>query len=97
MRSKLLEEVVLKSWWTIAFILLSFFIYDQGVLRKKKELTLLLQKKTTYEQEIEKGLALQKELKKQIASHADPDWIELTLMRNLGLVPEGSKKVHFKS
>jgi hypothetical protein len=31
----------------------------------------------------------------QVESQNDIDWIELTLMRELGMVPEGQKKVFF--
>jgi hypothetical protein len=48
--------------------------------------------------EIEKQLALQEreDLLLQIASQSDPAWIELVLMKGLGLVPKGYKKVYFK-
>ena len=35
------------------------------------------------------------DLKLQINSQKDPAWIELTLMKGLGLVPEGQLKVYF--
>lgn len=46
----------------------------------------------------EKHLALQKkdELCLRIASQDDPAWIEVVLMRDLGVVPEGWLKVYFK-
>lgn len=36
-----------------------------------------------------------KQLIAQSRSQSDPQWIELVLIRELGLVPEGHKKVHF--
>ncbi len=36
------------------------------------------------------------ELAHQIASQSDPAWIELVLLREVGVVPEGFLKVHFK-
>ena len=35
-------------------------------------------------------------LELQIASQNDPAWIEMVLIRELGVVPEGFLKVHFK-
>jgi len=32
----------------------------------------------------------------RLASQSDPAWIEMILMRDLGVVPEGFLKVHFK-
>jgi hypothetical protein len=37
----------------------------------------------------------QEELQKQINSQSDPLWIQLMLMKGLGLVPEGQTKVYF--
>jgi hypothetical protein len=35
-------------------------------------------------------------LLRHINSQSDPAWIELTLMKGLGLVPEGQTKVYFQ-
>lgn len=45
--------------------------------------------------EKQKALQKQQDLKWQINSQSDLAWIELTLMKGLGLVPEGKKKVFF--
>lgn len=94
-RSRLFEEVILKSWWTILFILLCFFAYDQTIKRRNREELKLRVKFEELSQNKKEALALQEELKGQIASQGDEDWIEMTLMRCMGLVPEGQKKVHF--
>lgn len=48
--------------------------------------------------EYERLLATQEheELLLQIRSQSDPAWIEMTLKKNLGLVPEGQVKVYFE-
>ena len=71
------------------------FVYSQS-LRKKKEMfaacTLHLME---MEQEFE-FLKNEKEyLELKIASQDDPAWIEMVLMRDLGVVPEGYLKVQF--
>lgn len=45
----------------------------------------------------EKKLALktQKDLHLRIKSQDDPQWLQMVLMRKLGVVPEGQTKVHF--
>lgn len=96
-RSRLFEELILKSWWTILFFLVCFFAYDQAAKRRNRE-ELALQEK--YQQLLlakEEALAIQEELKREIESQNDQSWIELVLMQKLGLVPEGQKKVHFVS
>ena len=51
-------------------------------------------------QEMEKECLMEhrerENLQMQIASHNDPAWIEMVLMREIGVVPEGWIKVHFK-
>lgn len=93
--STLFTEVILKSWWVILFFLFSYFAFDQAFKRKtieedalKKKLATLLEDELAAEQK-------QEDLKLEIASQNDPMWIELTLKRCLGLVPEGEIKVHF--
>jgi hypothetical protein len=50
-------------------------------------------------EEMERDLLLavaeQEDLELKIASQSDPAWIEMVLMRELGVVPEGWLKVHF--
>ena len=96
-RSRLYEEVILKSWWMILFFLLCYFLYDQGVRRRNCEKEQLSKKLSDLRIEKEKALKIQTELKEQIASQDDHAWIELTLMKGLGLVPEGQRKVYFRA
>lgn len=94
-RSRLFEELVVKSWWTILFFLICFFAYDQAAGRREREeqkLRIKLQQLTLAKVE---ALSLQERLKREMASQEDDHWIELVLMQKLGLVPEGQTKVHF--
>lgn len=94
-RSRLFEELILKSWWTILFFLVCFFAYDQAAKRRDREELELEQKYRQIVHAKEEALAVQDELKREIASQNDQSWIELVLMQKLGLVPEGQKKVFF--
>ncbi len=94
-RSRLFEEIILKSWWTILFFLLSYFAYDQAIHHKMRVESNLRKKLEALAFEKERALEKQEDLKLQIASQGDDGFIELVLMRRLGLVPEGQKKVHF--
>ena len=94
-RSRLFEELILKSWWAILFFMVCFFAYDQAGRRRDREELVLKEK---YQQILcakEEASILQEELKREIASQNDASWIELVLMQKLGLVPEGQQKVHF--
>jgi hypothetical protein len=47
------------------------------------------------EKEIRGALAERDELISRLQSQDDPAWIEIVLMRDLGVVPDGWIKVHF--
>ncbi len=94
-RSRLFEEVVLKSWWVLLFILLCFFAYDRALAQKKREEQRLKEKLISIAEQKAHEIEKADELALQIASSQDPAFIELALMRRLGLVPEGQTKVHF--
>ncbi len=90
------KEWYKKWWWVIVFCLLLCIGFDSAVKKKKKEITLLsmqlnqiLSEKAYLEEE--KG-----ELLARIESQNDPAWVELVLMKELGVVPTGYMKVYFK-
>ena len=86
-----------KGWgWVAIFCLITAFGYFQSM--KKKRASLIETSSRLEEMEKEKQLACQEkqQLHLRIASQADPAWIEMILMRDLGVVPEGYLKVHFK-
>lgn len=86
-----------KRWlWVVFFCLGVSFVYSQSMKKKKASLTeyahLLVELEKTRE-----SLFMDKEqLLLKIASQTDPAWIEMILMRDLGVVPEGYLKVYFK-
>ena len=84
-------------WWVLVFCLTACCIYTYFMKQKSLEQQVLAQQLDVMEQE--KILALQEKefLHLQIASQKDPSWIEMILMRDLGVVPEGWLKVHFIS
>lgn len=94
-RSRLFEELILKSWWAILFFLICYFAYDQAAKRRQGEELKLRDKLNQLLVAKERACLLQEELKREISSQGDESWIELVLMQKLGLVPEGQTKVHF--
>lgn len=84
-----------RYWWVVLFMMLSFAVYAHAI-QKKRQATYALE---TYLYSLEKekeGLLKETEdLLLNINSQSDPAWIELTLMKGLGLVPEGKIKVYF--
>lgn len=83
-------------WWVLAFCLLASIVYVPAMKNRKALLGELSFRFS--EMEKEKRLVLQEkeELAQRIASQDDPAWVELVLLREMGMVPDGFLKVHFK-
>lgn len=81
--------------WVLLCMLCCCFMYLHAMKKKRQVLEVL--KCQLYALQSEKKFLLEEkqDLKLQINSQNDPAWIELTLMKGLGLVPEGQLKVHF--
>lgn len=92
---KLLENLFIRSWWVILFILLCFILFEQGMKRRDQDFTKLSNQLVQLQQEKDKAIKIRDDLTLQINSESDPAWIELTLMKELGVVPEDYIKVFF--
>jgi hypothetical protein len=95
MWKSLYQEFFMRSWWVIAFMLLCSIFYEQALKNREAEFQQLTQQLLFLQKEKEKALAKQKKLEMQINSQSDLAWIEITLMKGLGVVPEGQKKIYF--
>lgn len=83
------------GWFFLGLGLLSVFHFH-FVKAKEKELFEFRSKVKAMEGKMRFAMEAQEELNLRIASQNDPGWIEQVLMRDLGVVPEGYIKVHFK-
>ena len=92
----IIEECFLKSWWVILILLLCFAFSEQQT-HKRHQVSAQLSSQMN-ELKREKVIAQERHnrLLMEIKSQSDPAWIELVLMKELGLVPEGQTKVLFK-
>ncbi len=86
---------LIKSWWVILFMLICYMGYEQSLCKGQYDYLLLEKRLKELQLEKKRELAIQEDLILQINSQSDPDWIELTLMRVLGLVPKNQTKVYF--
>ncbi len=89
-------EGIIHSWWVVLFVLFCAIIYERGIRSLNENRRQLLEKLEELQSEKSALLKLQEELQLQINSQNDPEWIELTLMKNLGLVPEGQYKIYIQ-
>ena len=85
-----------RSWWVLLFCLITAAVHFHFMKEKRGALRSLSAR--LHDMEVEKLLALEgrEDLELRIASQNDPAWIEMVLIRDLGVVPEGFLKVHFK-
>lgn len=90
------QTVFLRFWWVVIFSLSCFAALEQGTKKITMAYTLLDEQLTLLENEKKQALLIQENLLLQIASQTDPAWVELLLIKGLGVVPEGQTKVFFK-
>lgn len=77
------------------FFAFSFIGYKKIVKNREKEIFSLNKKFLFLQKEKNKMEKENRILTLQIKSQKDPDWVEMVLMKELGVVPEGKRKVHF--
>lgn len=89
------EKLFWSSWWVCAVVLMGGIFLEQGLKALRHEHEQLNQQLSLLSDEKERAVVLRDNYKLQINSQSDPAWVELTLMKELGLVPEGHTKVLF--
>lgn len=78
-----------------AFFLICGIALEGSIGSQKHEYAKLNEQWNLLQKEKDRLLLEQNDLRLQVNSQSDPAWVELTLMRKLGLVPEGQTKVFF--
>lgn len=76
-------------------MIICYMLYENGMRNRNKHYVRLEKQWQDLKTEKLHALALQDDLLLQINSQSDPAWVELTLMKGLGLVPEGHRKIYF--
>lgn len=85
-----------RSWWVLLFLVTCYIAYDQAVKRKNQEVFQLQSRLNELIKLKATALSEKEDLLLRIYSQSDPEWIELILMKELGVVPSGFLKVHFQ-
>ena len=94
---KLFETLILRSWWVIIFLILCYIGYDMASKKRDKAIFEMENKYNHLKKERQLALQFKEDLQLHLLSQSDPAWIELVLMKELGVVPENQIKVHFKN
>ena len=92
---KRLETLYLKLWWVALFLLFCYTLYEQGLKKRNDQYATLHNQESELILQKELATALHEKLLLQVNSQSDPAWVELVLMKGLGLVPESQTKVFF--
>lgn len=93
---KVFSLIFIQSWWVIAFILCCAIFYENNLEKRELFYQQLIEKQQQLKKEKLAAIKKQENLKHQINSQSDLSWVELTLMRGLGVVPEGQQKIYFE-
>lgn len=82
-------------WWVLLFGIFAFLTYFGAVRGRNSQICEYKNKFMHLQAENKKITLENQDLQLKINSQSDPAWIELILMKELGVVPEGKLKVHF--
>lgn len=84
-----------ETWFLIVYIILAVIVFEWNVNQVDKHAEKFITEKSRLEKAIAEKKEEQVRLNEMIMSESDPQWIELTLMKVLGVIPEGTKKIYF--
>ncbi|AAF39173.1 hypothetical protein C6H88_01595 [Chlamydia muridarum str. Nigg] len=90
------EEIVIRSWWLILYLLGGGFVYDRAISQLHVQELRLQQRVFHLKSRLEEALDKQQEFSTHLASWDNPQVIELALIHKLGLVPKGYEKICFQ-
>lgn len=90
------EAFFRKSWWVFLFVALCYLLYSHGMQKKIFAYRDLKSRFDYLTHQKELVLRERGDLLLQVDSQNDPAWVEMALMKSLGVVPEGHIKVCFK-
>ena len=87
---------IFRENWIFLFLLLSLILYLHAIDKKREVRKELEDKRERLEVKRAALLEEKEELELEVASQEDPAWIERTLIKEMGVVPEGKVKVYFE-
>lgn len=90
------EKWMLQWWWTAVFFLICLAAYENAAQSCNQEIRALQRQLIALDREKVQLIEYQQDLQLQVQSESDPAWVELALIKGLGLVPEGQHKVYFE-
>lgn len=89
-------DKIKSSWWVALFIFASCGFFSLASHKRQTALCALKSQVKALEREKLLAVKRQEALKLRASSQDDPEWIEMLLMKMLGMVPEGQIKIVFE-
>lgn len=86
--------MIKQSWWLVLFALVCYMFYERQMSHRDAQFFILNNILAELKEKKRVVSSEHDELLLQVKSQEDPAWVELVLMRRLGLVPEGYIKVY---
>lgn len=93
---KYLESILINSWWVWLCALLCYASYEKSQNRYHRKSEHYQGILSTLQEKKKHLLMEQESLQHQVNSQSDPIWVELTLIKRLGVIPEGDRKFIFE-
>ncbi len=93
--NKTIREIIINSWWVYIILFCGLFVFNQAIKKRNNDIVKL--ESRLYNLSSEK-IFMENEkddLTLRLHSQSDPEWVELILRKELGVVPDGFIKVHF--
>lgn len=81
---------------TILFTIICLCVYEWGLFRKEKLRRFLENKIVALNAEKQAEKVAHIDLMEQMEAETDPEWVELVLRKNLGVIGEGETKIVFQ-
>lgn len=95
MITKQVQNLLMQWGWTIVVLFVCIGIYERGNAHYQGQITELQSQLAALKEEIAVAIKKREMLARKVNSQSDPWWVELTLLKGLGLVPEGQSKFIF--
>ena len=95
MLERFIDQVIFRSWWVLFFILFCYAGYHNIIKSKKEEIVSVRNKLNRYKSDKASLCEENEDLQTRLQSQSDPEWIQVVLMKELGVVPEGQMKILF--
>lgn len=89
------KSFFLRYGWFLVIVFIVVVTYLRADIKKNRQIDDVAKRLDFLKSEKQRVLADRENLLLKLNSQSDPAWVELVLMQELGVVPEGKLKVHF--